>query len=88
MRKRTVRNIARILAVLKETPLHLRGISRVTGLNPFVVSHIIDRYLSPFVEIKQVDEFGLKVKIISLKKDVSVSEVLRYARFRKAMKEF
>ena len=87
MRQTTVKNIKKILRVLRETDLHIRGISRATGINPFVVSYIIDKYLSPFVDIKIINEFGIKAKIISLKRNVSGAEILRYVKFKKLVKE-
>ena len=82
MHKTTIRNIARILDLLKKNEtIHIRGISRALGLNPFIVSNIINKYLDYFLDIKDIDQFGFRAKMISLKEDkknITVEDVLKY----------
>lgn len=80
--KTTIRNIARILDLLKKNEtIHIRGISKALGLNPFVVSNIVNKYLEFFLDIKSIDQFGFRVKLLSLKqgkKNTTVEDVLKY----------
>lgn len=88
---KTMRNIQQILNLLKQVgKIHVRGISRALDLNPFTVSRIIERYLDPFVNIKYVDEFGFKFKIIELKpnkKDINLTDALSYYNIKKQIRQ-
>ena len=80
--KTTIRNIARILDLLrKNETVHIRGISRALGLNPFIVSNIVNKYLDYFLDIKDINQFGFRVKMLSLKEDkknTTVEDVLNF----------
>ena len=88
--KTTRKNIANILNLLRQNDtMHIRGMSRALGLNPFVVSNIIDKYLDYFVDIRDVNEFGFRVKLISLKRDktdATADDVLKYIEIRKRIR--
>ena len=84
--KTTIKNIENILTLLKEVgEIHIRGISKALNINPFVVSNIIDKYLNYFVDIKDIEQFGFRVKLIRLKsgkENTTVEDVLRYSKLR------
>ena len=88
--KTTIRNIARILDLLKKNEtIHIRGISRALELNPFIVSNIVNKYLDYFLDIKDIDQFGFRVKIISLKddkKNTTVEDVLKYIEVKRKIR--
>ena len=88
--KKTVRNIARILDLLREhDQIHIRGIARALELNPFTVSNIINKYLDFFLDVRGIDQFGFKVKLISLKEDkkeTTVEDVLKYMRVKRSIR--
>ena len=88
--KKTIENIARILELLKQTsPIHIRGIAKALDLNPFTVSNIINHYLDFFVDIRGIDQFGFRVKLISLKpskEDTSLEDVLKYIKIKKRIR--
>lgn len=87
---RTKAQIAKIISLLqREGQMHIRGISRALGIHPMIVSRIIDRYLYTFIEINEIKEFGLKAKIVKLredKKEITISDVLKYIELRKRIK--
>jgi hypothetical protein len=84
--KTTIKNIESIITLLKEVgEIHIRGISKALNINPFVVSNIIDKYLSYFVDIRNIEQFGFRIKLIRLKsgkENTTVEDVLRYARLK------
>jgi hypothetical protein len=88
--KTTIKNIAKILELLKKNEaIHIRGISSALGLNPFVVSNIINNYLDFFLDIKDIDQFGFRVKLLSLKEDkknTTLEDVLKYIQIRKSIR--
>lgn len=88
----TKKNIDRILVLLRdqgETGLHIRGIAKKLELSPSTVDHIIEKYLEPFIEIKRIDQFGIKAKIVSLrlgKENTSLADVLRFIELKTRIK--
>jgi hypothetical protein len=88
--KTTIKNINDILNLLKEGgEIHVRGISKTLNLNPFVVSNIIDKYLSYYLEIKNIDQYGFKIKLLRLKpgmENTSVEDVLKYVKLKKKIR--
>ena len=88
--KTTKINIARILELLKQNEtMHIRGISRALELNPFIVSNIINKYLDYFLDIREIDQFGFRVKMISLKEDkknTTLDDVLKYVQVRRRVR--
>jgi len=88
--KTTIKNIAKILGLLKQNQaMHIRGISKALGLNPFLVSNIINKYLDYFLEIKDIDQFGFRVKLVSLKegmKNTTVEDVLKYIEVKRKIR--
>lgn len=88
--KTTIKNINEILNLLKEVgEIHIRGISRSLKLNPFVVSNIIEKYLSYFLEIKSIDQFGLRIKLVKLKhgmENTTAEDVLKYVNLKKKIR--
>jgi len=86
MRQDTIKKIGKILFVLKETEdwLHLREISRRTGIHHQTISEIIDKYLNQFVSIQKLDDYGLNVKLIKIKdKKVDLNSVIKYLKYMK-----
>jgi hypothetical protein len=90
MHNTTIKNIDAILKLLKEVgEIHVRGISKALELNTFVVSNIIDRYLTYFVEIRYIEQFGFKAKLIRLKpgmENTTLEDVIRYAKLKKKIR--
>jgi hypothetical protein len=88
--KTTIKNIDNILKLLKEVgEIHVRGISKTLNLNPFVVSNIIENYLDYFVEIRNIDQFGFRIKLIRLKsgmENTNLEDVLKYVKLKKKIK--
>ena len=88
--KKTIKNIAKILDLLRErSPMHIRGISKTLGLNPFTVSNILDHYLDFFIEIRNIDQFGFRVKLINLKpgkEETTIEDVLKYIKIKRKIK--
>lgn len=90
LQKSTKQRLASILLILKSVPqIHLRGIARTLKMNPFTISTLIDRYLTPFVDIEHTDLFGFRFKIIKLKagkENTTLEDVLRYYETKKKIK--
>jgi hypothetical protein len=90
MHKNTLMNINSILNLLRETgPIHIRGIAKTLNLNPFIVTNIIDRYLVYFLEVNDIEQFGIRVKIVQLKsgmENTSLENVLKYIELRKRIR--
>jgi len=88
--KTTIRNIDNILKLLKEVgEIHIRGIYKALNLNPFIVSNIIKNYLDYFVEIRNIDQFGFRIKLIKLKpgmENTSLEDILKYIKLKKKIK--
>lgn len=88
--KTTIKNIDNILKLLKEVgEIHVRGISKALKLNPFVVSNIIENYLDYFVEIRNIDQFGFRIKLIRLKlgmENTNLEDVLKYVKLKKKIR--
>jgi len=88
--KTTIKNIESILILLKEVgEIHIRGISKALNINPFIVSNIVDKYLSYFVDIEDIEQFGFRVKLIKFKpgkENTTLKDVLRYAKLRNKVK--
>jgi len=88
--KKTIKNISRILVLLRERgPMHIRGIAKALELNPFTVSNILDHYLDFFIEIRNIDQFGFRVKLIDLKpgkEETTLEDVLKYIKIKKRIK--
>lgn len=86
----TKSQIARIIELLRnEGQMHIRGISRSLESHPMKISRIIDGYLSPFLEITEINEFGLKAKLIKLKEDrynITIEDILRYKEARRRIR--
>ncbi len=87
---KTKADMERIISLLKEHgQMHVRGISRALEIHPMKVSRIIDNYLSPFLDIKEIKEFGLRIKLVKLnenKKNIILSDVLRYLELKKRIR--
>jgi hypothetical protein len=85
--KTTVKNIYDILNLLREAgEIHIRGISRSLNLNPFIISNIVEKYLSYFIEKREINQFGIRVTLIKFKpgrEKTTVEEVLKYAKLKK-----
>jgi len=88
--KTTIKNIDNILKLLKAVgEIHVRGISKNLNLNPFVVSNIIENYLDYFVEIRNIDQFGFRIKLIRLKpgmENTNLEDVLKYVKLKKKIR--
>lgn len=83
--------IAKIIGLLqKEGQMHVRGISRALEIHPMTVSRIINSYLSPFLEINEISEFGLKAKIVKIREDkenIAIEDILKYIEVRKKIRD-
>lgn len=88
--ERTKKDIVRIIDLLRnEGQMHIRGISRALEIHPMTVSRLIDSYLSPFMEINEINEFGLKAKLVRLREDrkkITAEDVLKYVELRKKIR--
>ena len=88
--RKTVVNIARILDLLRENgELHVRGISKALGLNPFIVSNIVNNHLDFFVNSRSIDQFGIRLRLIGLKpgkENTTVDDVLKYIQVKKRIR--
>jgi len=88
--KTTIKNINEILNLLREVgEIHIRGISKSLNLNPFVVSNIVDKYLGYFLETRNIDQFGLRIKLVKLKpgmENTTLEDILKYAKLRKKIR--
>jgi DNA-binding IclR family transcriptional regulator len=86
MREDTIKKIGKILLVLKESEdwLHLREISRRTGIHHQTVSEILDKYLNQFILTQNLNEYGLKLKLVKIKdKKVDLKGVITYLKYMK-----
>jgi DNA-binding IclR family transcriptional regulator len=86
MKEDTIKKIGKILLVLKESEdwLHLREISRRTGIHHQTVSEILDKYLNQFILTQNLNEYGLKLKLVKIKdKKVDLKGVITYLKYMK-----
>lgn len=83
--------IIKIIGLLqKEGQMHVRGISRALEIHPMTVSRIIDSYLSPFLEINEINEFGLKAKLVKIregKENITIEDILKYLDIKKKIRD-
>ncbi len=90
MSVKTGKEIQKVISLLRsEGQIHVRGISRALGIHPMKVSRLINDYLSPFLEINEINEFGLKAKLVKLREDrknITAEDVFRYKELRKKIK--
>ncbi|MBU5689685.1 MAG: helix-turn-helix domain-containing protein [Candidatus Aenigmatarchaeota archaeon] len=90
IRQDTIKKIGKILFVLKESEdwLHLREIGRRTGIHHQTVSEILDKYLNQFILTQNLNDYGLKLKLVKLKdKKVDLKGVLTYLKYMKKIQE-
>lgn len=87
---RTNIQITKIIGLLqREGQMHVRGISRALEIHPMTVSRIIDSYLSPFLEINEISEFGLKAKLVKIREDkenITIEDILKYLEVKKKIR--
>ena len=87
---KTLERAVRLLEILREAKqIHIRGIARVLGINPYTASKLVENYFKPFVDVNYVDEFGIRVKIIRLKpekENITITDILRYMELKKRIK--
>jgi hypothetical protein len=90
MEKATIRKISKVLNLIKENPgLHVRGIAKALNFKPGTIDWILNRYLYYFVDISNINQFGFKVKLVTLKPDkanTTIEDVLRYMEVRNRIK--
>ena len=88
--KKTIKNIANILDLLRENgELHIRGISKALDLNPFVVTNIINSHLDFFVDSRTINQFGIRLRLVSLKpgkEATTIEDVLKYIKVKKRIR--
>lgn len=88
--KTTLKNIDSILSLLRDAgQLHIRGISKTLDLNPFLISNIIDRYLAYFLEIRDIEQFGIRIKLVGFKpgmENTTLENVLKYIELKKRIR--
>ena len=88
--KNTLKNISNILNLLREVgQIHVRGISKDLKLNPFIVSHILEKYLDYFVDTRDFEEFGFKAKLVRFKpsmESTTLEDVLKYVNLKKKIR--
>ncbi|MFH8080669.1 MAG: hypothetical protein QXO84_02200 [Candidatus Aenigmatarchaeota archaeon] len=85
LKQETIKKIGKILLVLKESEnwIHLREISRRSGIHHQTVSEILDKYLNQFILTQNFNEYGLRLKLVKLKdKKVDLKSVLLYLKYR------
>ncbi|MEM0473399.1 MAG: hypothetical protein QXF88_01610 [Candidatus Aenigmatarchaeota archaeon] len=90
MRQETIKKIGKILFVLKESQdwLHLREISRRTGIHHQTISEILDKYLNQFILTQNLNDYGLKLKLVKLKDSkVDLKGVLTYLKYMKKIQD-
>ncbi|MEM5804319.1 MAG: hypothetical protein QXU82_00485 [Candidatus Aenigmatarchaeota archaeon] len=92
MQPETVKKIARVLTLLKTagTEIHLRGIAKNLGMDPKTVSRIVDNYLAPFVDSRNIELYGFRARLVKLKDDkrgVTLKDILNYAEVRKKIRQ-
>ena len=80
--KNTKVNVVKILRALQgeQGAITVGEIARRTGLHKWIVSRTLDVWMSPFVDVAQVEELeavGLKMKLVKLKHDYTETQVLR-----------
>ena len=88
IQKRTKINLFKILQALKEHgSLHIRGLHRVTGINPLTVSTIIKRYERFFnIDNREVIP-GFGTKIVSLRnQDITVDDIEKDIELRRSIR--
>jgi hypothetical protein len=81
--KNTVHNVRRIFAVLKDSSKNDEGylsvseIARRSGLHKWIVSRTIDIWMAPFLDVvipEELDQIGLKIKLVRLAKGTITEE--------------
>mgnify|MGYP001577234633 CR=1 FL=1 len=91
LHKSTIPKIVAILNLLKVNgEMHIRGLAKKIGAkSPFTVTHILENYLDFFVDIKEVEVYGFKAKLVRLKpgkENTTIEDVLRYYWTKKRIK--
>lgn len=86
MRASAYEKCKKILLFLKnkEEWSWIRQIAKNTGIKPYNVSYLIDRYLWRYLDVVDTSdvygEYGLKVKLVRLKPGINVENVLKALR--------
>ena len=80
--QRTLARIQKILDLLRNVDqLHIRGIARFIGCHHVSVARILESYLDNVIDIREIDQFGIRAKLISLKPDkreTTLDDVIHY----------
>jgi hypothetical protein len=80
--QKTLRYIQQILDLLRNVDqLHIRGIARFIGCHHVTVSRILDKYLDNVIDVREIDQFGIRAKLISLKPDkraTTLEDIIHY----------
>ncbi|HDD46475.1 MAG TPA: hypothetical protein ENG42_03285 [Candidatus Aenigmarchaeota archaeon] len=93
--KNTVRNIVKILKVLKRAEkegelLTISKIAKMTGLHKWTVSRTIDLHMSNFVDVlvpEHFEDIGMQLKVVKLKDpEINLKTILRYLAYKKRLR--
>jgi hypothetical protein len=88
--QKTLKRIQQILDLLRNVDqLHIRGIARFINCHHVSVSRILDNYLDNVINVHEIDQFGIRAKLISLKpthKETTLEDVLHYIETKRRIK--
>jgi hypothetical protein len=89
IQQRSKVNILKIFNALKEYgPMHIRGIARVSQMNPITVSTLVNRFEYFFIVDKREVVPGFSTKIVSLKDpNVTIKDVEVYLELKKRIRQ-
>lgn len=88
----SVEKLMKIMSILQAYPdgVYLRMLSREAKLPLSTVHYYLEKYLESFVDSSgytRPDGKAIGVRIIKLKKDVTIADVLRHYKVRKELRE-
>jgi hypothetical protein len=90
LHKNTYKNIDSMLNLIREAgEIHIRGISKTLSINPFIVTHIIEKYLVYFLEIRDIEQFGFRIKLVRFKpgmENTTLEQVVKYIELRRKIR--
>ena len=87
--RKTLVYAERIVGLLRNVKeIHIRGIARYLNCHPVTVIRILDRYLDIFINVREINQFGFRAKLVSLKpdKNPNIQDIIDYIEAKKKIR--
>lgn len=88
----SVEKLMKIISVLQAYPdgIYLRLLAKEAKMPFSTVHYYLEKYLEPFIDsrgYRRPDGKAIGIRMVSLKKDITIADVLRHYKVRKELRE-